>query len=172
MGLDKAALEFEGVPLARRVASVLAEVADRVVVASGDGARLGWLGLEQVPDVVPDAGPLSGLVAGLELATTPLVAVAAVDMPFANAALFRFLADLWSGEDAVVPVTDYGTQPLHSVYATRATPLLRTGLDSGERAVRRAVESLRVRTVGRSEWAALDPSGSFARNLNYPEDLP
>jgi molybdopterin-guanine dinucleotide biosynthesis protein A len=171
MGMDKAALEFEGEPLAMRVAGILSDVADRVIVASGDGARLGWLGLEQVPDVVPEAGPLSGIVAGLEHADTPLVAVAAVDMPFVNAGLFRLLADRWSGEDAVVPVTDRGAEPLHAVYAASAAATLRSRLESGERSIIRALGSLRIRTVVRAEWAAADPSAAFARNLNLPEDL-
>jgi hypothetical protein len=30
---------------------------------------------------------------------------------------------------------------------------------------------LQARLVAREEWAAADPSGRFARNLNRPEDL-
>jgi len=171
MGRDKASLEFEGEPLARRVAAVLSDVADRVLVASGDGSRLEWLGLEQVPDAVPDAGPLSGIVAGLERAETPLVAVAAVDMPFASPELFRFLARLWSGEDVVLPVTERGAEPLHAVYAAAAAGALRDVLESGERSVWRAVTSLRSRNVGEEEWRNADPLAAFARNVNRPEDL-
>jgi molybdopterin-guanine dinucleotide biosynthesis protein A len=171
MGMDKAELEFAGVPLARRVAGALAQVAERVIVASGDGSRLGWLGLEQVPDVVPDAGPLGGLVAGLEAAHTMLVVTAAVDMPFASPPLFRLLADEWSGEDALVPVSDHGPEPLHAVYATTATATLRAALDRGQRSVIGALAGLRVRAVSRREWERVEPDGAFARNLNLPEDL-
>src|SRR5437764_5970223 len=62
MGRDKATVEFEGEPLARRVARVLSEVAVRVIVASGDGSPLDWLGREQVPDDPSGAASLSGLV--------------------------------------------------------------------------------------------------------------
>jgi molybdopterin-guanine dinucleotide biosynthesis protein A len=172
MGMDKAQLEFEGEPLARRVAAVLAQVAARGIVASGDGARLGWLRLEQVRDAVPGAGPLGGLVAGLEAAHTPLVAAAAVDLPFASAPLFRLLADEWSGEDAVVPLSDRGPEPLHAVYATRAAAAFRAALDRGERSVVRALEGMRVRTVPRRDGERVEPEGAFARNLNAPEDLP
>ena len=171
MGRDKASLDFEGEPLARRVARILGVVAPRVIVASGDGSRLGWLGLEQVADVEPDAGPLAGIVAGLEHAHTPLVAVAAVDMPFASADLFRFLAGLWAGEDAVVPLTDRGMEPLHAVYAAGAAPALRALLASGERSTWRALESVRARVVGEGDWRSADPDSAFAHNLNRPEDL-
>ena len=171
MGRDKATVEFEGEPLARRATRVLSEVAVRVIVASGDGSRLDWLGMEQVPDVLSGAGPLSGIVAGLREARTPVVAVTAVDMPFASAALFRCLAGLWSGEDAVVPVTERGMEPLHAAYAAVAAEPLAALLESGVRSVRDALKNLRVRSVGEGEWRSADPSGSFARNLNVPQDL-
>jgi molybdopterin-guanine dinucleotide biosynthesis protein A len=172
MGVDKASLEFEGRALAVRVLETLREVADDVLVASGDGRRLDWLEAEQVSDAVPDAGPLSALVAGLERSRHPLVAVLAVDMPFASPRVLRLLVDRWDGEDAVVPVTGAGIEPLHAVYAAAAAPLLRRELDRGERSLRRALSALAVREVGPEEWRAADPTGRFARNLNRPEDLP
>ncbi len=172
MGADKASLEFEGRPLALRVLDVLREVADDVLVASGDGARMEWLDTEQVPDAVPHAGPLSGLVAGLERARGPLVAVLAVDMPYASVPVLRLLAGLWDGHDAVVPVTDSGLEPLHAVYATAAAPRLRAELERGERSLRRTLAGLAVRRVEREEWRAADPAGRFALNLNRPGDLP
>jgi molybdopterin-guanine dinucleotide biosynthesis protein A len=172
MGADKALLEFEGEPLARRVARALAVVCDEVLVASGDGRRLDWLKLEQVPDVLEEAGPLAGMVAGLERARHPLVAVAAVDMPHASPAVFALLARLHEGQDAVVPETREGLQPLHAVYATTVAAAIRDALERGERSVRRALEALDVRVVPPAEWEAADPTGSFAHNVNRPQDLP
>ena len=171
MGTDKALLAVGGLALATRVARLLAEACDEVIVASGDGERLGWLGLLQVADSVPSAGPLAGIVAGLERARHPLAAVVAIDMPFASPALLRLLAARWGGEDAVVPVTGRGPEPLHAVYATAAAPALRRRLAGPDRSLRGALAALRVRTVGRDEWAAVDPDEAFAVNLNRPEDL-
>ncbi len=171
MGRDKATLVFEGEPLVTRVARVLDRACDEVLVASGDGARLNALGLKQVPDAVPDAGPLGGLVAGIELASHPLVAAVAVDMPFASAPLLRALADLLSWEDAVVPVSADGPEPLHAVYARRAAEPLRRSLAGGTFALRAALAGLRVRFVDEAVWREWDPSGRFARNLNEPADL-
>jgi molybdenum cofactor guanylyltransferase len=172
MGRDKAEIDFEGQPLARRVAAVLAQVAGRVVVASGDGSRLDWLGLEQVADAIPGAGPLAGIVAGLERSESHLVAVAAVDMPFASAPLYGLLADRWSGEDVVVPVSARGREPLHALYAIAAASPLRSLLERGERSVLRALGELQVLEVPPTEWRATDPDGAFARNVNLPQDLP
>jgi len=172
MGTDKALLELEGEPLAGRGLQALRSICPEVLVGSGDGRRLGALGAPQVADALPDAGPLGGIVAGLEAASTALVAVLAVDMPFASAAVLELLASMWSGQDTIVPVTSHGVQPLHAVYATAAGPKLRRALASGSRSVRAALEQLDVRFVGEPEWRTADPTGRFAVNVNRPEDLP
>ncbi|MFL5798256.1 MAG: molybdenum cofactor guanylyltransferase [Actinomycetota bacterium] len=171
MGADKSDLLFDGEPLARRVAAVLAQTCVEVVVASGDGRRLDWLGLPQVADVIPDAGPLAGLVAGLEVARTELVAVIAVDMPFASPAVLELLAERRDGQDAVVPRSHGGIEPLHAVYARTAAGPLRTALESGEHSVRRALAGMDVLVVEPDEWRAADPTGRFSWNVNRPEDL-
>jgi molybdopterin-guanine dinucleotide biosynthesis protein A len=171
MGVDKAALIVDGEPLARRATRVLGSVCGLVLVASGDGHRLAWLGLPEVADVHPGAGPLAGLIAGLEAIATPLVAVVAVDMPDASGAVLRLLAERAPGHDAAVPRTERGLEPLHAVYARAAAPALRAAFEDGERSVTSALERIDVVVVGPGDWASADPSGRFARNLNRPEDL-
>lgn len=171
MGQDKALLVYAGEPLVARAARLLASFCDDVVLASGDGQRLGLLELPQVADVAPGLGPLAGIVAGLERAAHPLVAVLAVDMPYASGPLFGLLAQLWAGEPAVVPVVAEALEPLHAVYAREAASALRAALAGGQRSVRRAVAALGVRRVGPAEWAAVEPAGRFAGNLNRPGDL-
>jgi molybdopterin-guanine dinucleotide biosynthesis protein A len=171
MGTDKAYVEFDGEPLADRVLRTLRSVCDEVLVASGDGRRLAALGVPQVADVAPDAGPLAGIVAGLEASSNELVAVVAVDMPFANAEVLRLLAARWGDEDAVVPVTDRGPEPLHAVYARSAAPALRRHLGSGILAMQRVLDGIATTLVSEEEWRAADPSGRFAFNVNRPEDL-
>jgi molybdopterin-guanine dinucleotide biosynthesis protein A len=171
MGVDKASLVVGGEPLAVRLAGLLDQACDEVLIASGDGQCLSWLGRPQVADAMRGRGPMGGLVAGLERARHPLVAVVAVDMPFASPAVLAVLASWWAGEDAVVPTTDRGSQPLHAVYAAGAAPRLREQLEAGRLAVRDALGWLDVRFVGEADWRPADPSGRFALNLNRPEDL-
>lgn len=172
MGVDKARLVLGRQTLTARVVSVLEHVCDDVLVASGDGRRLDDLGVAQVADAVADAGPLGGLVAGLEAARHELVAVVAVDLPYASAAVLELLAERWSGQPAVVPLAGCRLQPLHAVYArAAAAPPLRRMLAEGRRSVTGAVRSLDPRVVAPHEWASADPAGRFALNLNRPEDL-
>lgn len=171
MGRDKALLDVEGQPLVVRAAARLAAVADPVLLAPGRTGRLGDLGYPEVGDELPDAGPVAGLAAGLAASPHPLMAVVAVDLPFASPTLLRLLATTWDGEDAVVPVTAHGPEPLHAVYARSALPAIREALRERRLGLRALLDRLRVRAVEEAAWREADPEGRFARNLNRPEDL-
>jgi molybdopterin-guanine dinucleotide biosynthesis protein A len=68
MGRDKAWLELDGQPLLARVIELLAGRCAPIVVSARPGQALPeLLGVERVDDPTPDAGPLVGLHAALEL---------------------------------------------------------------------------------------------------------
>jgi molybdenum cofactor guanylyltransferase len=173
MGRDKALLQVHGRPLVIVTADLLAQVADPVLVAPGIRGRLGDLGYREVADEEPGpgAGPLAALAAGLAASPHPLVAAVAVDMPFASPAVFRLIRGVWDGEDAVVPLTLEGPQPLHAVYAKRALPSIRRALREGRLALLDVLSGMKVKTIEASRWRVADPSGGFAFNVNRPEDL-
>lgn len=172
MGRDKAMIEVQGSPLVLRLASLLERIAEPVLLAPGQPGRLGALGYPEVSDQPGGIGPLGGLIAGLDRSPHDLVAVVAVDMPFASVELLALLAGLLGNQDAAVPVTDDGLQPLHAVYARSSLPGLRRAAAQGRWSVQEALEDLSMRTVPQQEWGSADPSGRFAFNLNRPEDLP
>jgi len=141
------------------------------LLATGRPGRLGPLGYAEVADEVPGSGPLGGLTAGLAASPHQLVAVVAVDMPFASPQVLSLLGTLRMDEDAVVPVTDGGPEPLHAVYARDALPMLRQALEEGRWTLREVVESLHARFVPPAEWREADPLARFALNLNRVGDL-
>jgi molybdopterin-guanine dinucleotide biosynthesis protein A len=164
MGTDKALLQIDGRPLVHRVAERLSVVCTTVLVASGP-RPLHDLPWPHVDDHATGVGPLAGIVGGLAVATTRLVAVAAVDMPDLDAQVLRGLADSWDGEVAVVPVAAGHAQPLHAVYAVSGLPGLRAAVDAGARSVTRVLRDLDavfVDVTGPAPWAD---------NLNTPGDL-
>jgi molybdopterin-guanine dinucleotide biosynthesis protein A len=171
MGSDKALIEIDGKPLVRRVAERVAECADPVLLASGASRRFGSLPYEEIPDAAPGSGPITGLVAALSTSPHDLVIAAAVDMPFVSADVFRLLLELRAHEDALIPVTREGRQPLHALYHRSALPHLADALERGRYGLRDALDGLDVREVGRDEWGAVDPQARFALNLNTREDL-
>ncbi|HYT78292.1 MAG TPA: NTP transferase domain-containing protein [Actinomycetota bacterium] len=171
MRREKALISVSGRPLVLHVARILEQAAAPVLLAPGHSGRLGALGYDEVDDAVPGSGPLGGLLGGLIESPHHLTAVVAVDMPFASAALFTLLAELLRDEDAVVPRTGSGPEPLHAVYSRAALPILRSALADRELALHMVLSRLRVRWVDQDEWATADPSGRFAVNLNVEGDL-
>lgn len=169
MGADKALLDWHGRPLVDHVAARLAPACTRVLIASGDGLRLERPG--EIADAVADSGPLGGLLAALEAADAPLLAVVAVDLPHANAGVLSALASVIGEADAAIPLVDGRLQPLHAVYRTTGAERLRAYLDAGGRAVMGFLDRLSVAEAGPGVWSAADPTGRFAVNLNSPEDV-
>ncbi len=71
-GGDKARLRIGGATILQRVLACIAPRCERVIInANGDPARFADTGLPVVADSVPDfAGPLAGILAGLDWAAT------------------------------------------------------------------------------------------------------
>jgi molybdopterin-guanine dinucleotide biosynthesis protein A len=171
MGTEKALLDLAGRPLVIRVAELLAQVADPILLAPGRPGRLGDMAYREVADEVSGAGPLAGLAAGLAASPHQMMASVAVDMPLASPEVFRLLADLHEGEDAVVPVSPSGYEPLHAVFDVAALPKLRACLKEGRHGLREALSTLWVREVSEADWREADPTGRFALNINRPGDI-
>ena len=142
-------------------------VADRVLVAGpahvGDG--------EVLADAVPAGGgdggrtgPLAAIVAALEAATTPLLAVVAGDMAWASPEVLRDLAGRWDGEVAVVPAVDGVVQPLHAVWSVGHAAVVRAAFDAGARSPSQACADLGARVVDL-------PGGAWSRDVDVPADL-
>jgi molybdopterin-guanine dinucleotide biosynthesis protein A len=171
MGVDKRLLLVDGEPLVRRVARVVAEAADELIVVVAPGrplpdAALAGLGARVALDRRADAGPLAGLESGLEASGHELVLAVAADMPWIDARLLcALVARLGETDaDAVAAVTDRGPQPLLAAYRRAPTLVAATRLlDAGERRMGALLEALSVVEV--------DADARAATNLNRPGDL-
>jgi molybdopterin-guanine dinucleotide biosynthesis protein A len=170
MGRDKAFIEVDGQPLVLRGARRVEEVCHPVFLAPGR-LPLEGLGYPTVPDAAIDTGPLGGLLGALHASPHPWMAAVAVDMPFASPGVLRLLVDLAGEDDAVVPVTTNGPEPLHALYQRSCLPPAERALFDGRYGLRSLLDELSVRFVGEEEWHEADPEGRFALNVNSVEDL-
>jgi molybdopterin-guanine dinucleotide biosynthesis protein A len=170
MGTEKAAITVGGHSLLERAVARVAEVADPVILATGDSG-LEHRGCLHVADAVPQRGPLGGLVAVLRATPHLLCAVVAVDMPDLDPRLLRALAAMWDGEDAVVPASARGPEPLHAVYARSALAGAAAALAGDDSSLTGMLARLRVRVVPAAEVVDEEAAARFATNINRPEDL-
>ncbi len=165
MGTDKALIEVDGVPLARRVANALrAAGADPVIAVGGDLEALTAPGLTVTPDRHPGEGPLGGILTALAETTEDVVVVLACDLPAADADTIRAVALALGDADVAAPWHDGRHELLHAAYHRRAEPVLQAAFDAGERAPHRAVADLVVVGVDGLPAAAL-------ADADTPDDL-
>src|SRR5262245_43368966 len=151
MGQDKALLPWGTTTLLDHTLARLAEVCVEVRILSGPEPRYADRGVPVDADTLPDAGPLAGLLAGLERLGDAPGLFLAIDMPLVPVALLCSLL-AWSDQsDAVVPVTADGAHPLCAVYRRSCLEAVQQRLATGERKMTCFWPDIRVRQVSEAE---------------------
>jgi molybdopterin-guanine dinucleotide biosynthesis protein A len=128
--------------------------------------------MEVLVDFYPDRGPLGGIYTGLAAAQSSHSLVVACDMPFLNITLLRYMIELASDFDAVVPrLGERMMEPLHAIYAKSCLDNIKARLEQNHLGVHTFLKTVRVRYVERDECRRLDPELLSFFNINYQKDL-
>ena len=170
MGQDKAWIELDGEPLIKRVADVLAEVADEVIVVAND-PRYESLGLRVVRDHWPEGGALGGIATGVGAATHEAVLVAACDMPFLSADVWRVLLGHAGEADVVIPRIGGEYETLHALYTKDCVPHMARAIAENRLRVIAFFDAVKVLAIEEEELRAVDPTLRAFTNVNTPEEL-
>jgi molybdopterin-guanine dinucleotide biosynthesis protein A len=170
MGQDKAWIELDGEPLIKRVANVLAQIADEVIVIAND-PRYESLGLRVVRDRYPQGGALGGIATGVGAAAHDTVLVAACDMPFLSADVWRVIVGHAGEADVVIPRIGGEFETLHALYAKACVPHIVRALAENRLRVISFFDQVRVLPIDEPELRAADPTLRSFTNVNTPEEL-
>jgi molybdenum cofactor guanylyltransferase len=168
-GQDKAMMPFAGRPLIAHVLDRLEPQVERVLIsANGDPSRFAAFGCRVVADTAPQ-GPLSGVLAALEVATSlgaTHVVSAPCDTPFLPGDLVPqlLLAAESAPEGLAIAATKDGDHPATALWQVGLAPALSAFLAGGEAKVTRFTDAHRA---ARAQF--LD--GQAFLNLNTPDDL-
>lgn len=166
-GGDKSLRQLGGEPILKRVIDRLApQVSGIVLNANGDPARFSEWGLPVIPDSVDGfAGPLAGVLAGLDWAADKADAIVTVaaDTPFFPHDLATRLSS--AGPLALAATDDGHRHPTFGLWPVALRHDLRQALADGTRKI--------VAWTDRHNAASVvfpsDPDPFF--NINTPEDL-
>jgi molybdopterin-guanine dinucleotide biosynthesis protein A len=182
MGSPKAALEWHGSTLVRRITGIVGRAVDGpVVVVRAPGQTLPALpdGVEVVEDAREGRGPLQGLAAGLAAVRdrAPAAYASSTDVPLLHPRFVRRLLDAL-GDDADVVLPEIGgfPQPLAAVYRTDLVDTVERLIAEDRMRPAFLFEACRVRRLGATDLladpalAALDPDLESVLNLNEPGD--
>ena len=170
MGHDKLSLQLGGQNLLQRALGLARALFPKVLV-SVQHPRAD-IDAPQVCDEIPGAGPLAGLCAGLQHATTPWVFAVAADMPYLLPEVVERLAACRAAEhQAVVPVIDGQPYPLTAFYAVSALPTLRSVLACpGKPGLLAAFPKLNIHRVDERYLTDIDRELHSFIDLDTPQD--
>jgi molybdenum cofactor guanylyltransferase len=168
-GVDKGLVELDGQPMiAHVIARLVPQVGAILVNANQNLERYRALGYPVVADALGGfAGPLAGLDAGLQAASTSHLVTVPCDSPFLPHDLVARLAAAMSAADADLAVARTGDQP-HPVFALidrRVAPHLARFLAAGGRKIDAWYATLAVVEV------PFDDEPEAFRNINTRAEL-
>jgi molybdenum cofactor guanylyltransferase len=182
MGTPKAALEWHGSNLLRRVTGLVARSVDGpVVVVRAPGQELPELpeAVELVEDAREGSGPLMGIAAGLRAVGDRAVAayVSSTDVPLLHPRFIRrVLAAFDDDADVVLPHVGGFRHPLAAVYRISLAAEVERLIAADRLKPAFLFEVCRVRRLDAEALlqdpalAALDPELDSVLNLNAPAD--
>jgi molybdenum cofactor guanylyltransferase len=182
MGTPKAALEWHGSTLLRRVVGIVGRSVDGpVVVVRAPGQALPGLPgeVEVVEDAREGRGPLEGLAAGLAAVRDRAHAAYAssTDVPLLHPRFIRrVLAGLDDDVDVVLPDVGGFRHPLAAVYRTELADVVERLIAEDRMRPAFLFQACRVRRLDAAALladpalAALDPDLDSVLNLNEPPD--
>jgi molybdopterin-guanine dinucleotide biosynthesis protein A len=182
MGSPKAALEWHGSTLLRRITGLVARSVDGpVVVVRAPGQQLPELpgDVEVVEDAREGRGPLQGLAAGLDAVRDRAAAayVSSTDVPLLHPRFIRrVLAALEPDVDVVLPHVGGFPHPLAAAYRTELVDAVQRLIAEDRMRPAFLFEACRVRRLDEATLladpalAALDPGLDSVLNLNERSD--
>jgi molybdenum cofactor guanylyltransferase len=182
MGSPKAALEWHGSTLLRRVTGIVARTVDGpVVVVSAPRQTLPALeaSIEVVADEREGRGPLQGLAAGLAAIgdRAEVAYVSSTDVPLLHPAFVRRVVSALGDQiDVVLPEVGGYRQPLSAAYRASLLSTVEELIAADRMRPAFLFERSRVLHLGEAELlrngalARLDPALASVSNLNEPSD--
>lgn len=170
MGRDKSLLPWGGTDLLGHTLARLRSLTDDVEILSGEEARYADRHVPVHPDLVEDAGPLAGVLTGLERAVGRIGLFLGVDLPLVPAALLLRLAELAKGFDVVVPVSARGPEPLCAGYGPGCLEPVRRRIAARDLKMTAFWPDVRVRELSPGELAVFGDPDVLFLNVNAPGD--
>jgi molybdopterin-guanine dinucleotide biosynthesis protein A len=172
MGTDKAFVQLKGRTLLNRMLETARSVCPHVAVVGSSTKFSPYAPV--VEDVFPDCGPLGGIHAALQSATSDLNLILAVDLPFVTPRLLEFLLTKAAESPTTlitVPRTSQGWQPLCAVYRRDFRKIAENSLRARRYKIDSLFEPSRTQAITAEDLQATGFSVDLFRNLNTAEDL-
>jgi len=171
MGRDKLQLSLDGRTLLESVVNRFSDVFENVYLSVADADKYPDITVRRIVDIIPGAGPMSGLHAAFKSLPDDGVFLVAADLPFASPMAAKRIIELCGTNDAcIVRQSDGRFEPLFGYYRKTLLPSCENALSSGNYKMTVLFDSADVRYVDPEELGELWDE-KLVMNINYPEDF-
>lgn len=147
MGTTKGLLDLQGKTFIAHCLQALQPLVEDLYIVSDDPIYDPYPAT-RIEDIWKDCGPLGGLYSGLSETKSEYNIVLSCDVPFVNSTVLNLLVNAIDKDFDVVQLQSEGrSHPLIGIYHKNCSTHFKEVLESGERRLIVALESLRVKTI-------------------------
>ena len=171
MGENKAFIKIEGIPIINRIYILFERLFEEIIIVTNQKELFMNLGAKVYSDILPNRGVLGGLYTGLFFSSFKYSFCVACDMPFLKESVIKFLIKNIQNEDAIVPKTKDGLQPLHAIYSKNCLEPIKKIIGKGKYKIIDFYPMVKIKVLEEVEFDSLDPIKESFINVNTPEDL-
>jgi len=171
---DKSLATVGNKSLLERVVSRISPISGEIIIVTSEEQtfpQFTFAKLITVADIYPDKGPLGGIYTGLKISNSFVNLVVAADMPFLSQALLRYMVELSSNFDLVVPRVGNLLEPLHGIYTKNCLAPIENMIKQNKLQVRELFPQVKVRYVDTEEIDQFDPRHLSFFNINTEAEL-
>ena len=166
MGTDKALFVLNGSTFLDHIIRALEPLVDDILIVSND-ERHSKYHFKRVRDTIADAGPISGLHAGLTNSATENNLVLSCDIPLIETSMLEVLLQNNEDDIDVIQLAEANrVHPLIALYKKRSAKHLGKALFDGERKLSIALNGLNIKSV-----LVSDDKAAALANINTPMDF-
>ncbi len=159
-------------PLIQHVYDTIAPLFDDLLIVSNRRDSYPFLNVPVVPDIVPGLGPIGGLCTALRTVRTDRAFMFGCDMPKLNPGFIRYMGEIQSDRDVLIPSIEGYHEPLHAIYSKQCLPVIEKMIADGSKQVIQILDKVSVRYITADEIRLFSPEpADMFFNINYKDDL-
>lgn len=174
LGRNKALQVIGSKSLIQWVVDRLAMLSTEIIIVTARGEVIpcySTVEIKTVADIYPGKGPLVGIYSGLISSSGSRAVAVGCDTPFLSVSLLRYMTQICSIYDVVVPRIKNRLEPLCAVYSKNCSGPIQRLLGQDELRIDKLFSMVKVKYVEEDEINGFDPEHLSFFNINSQADL-
>ncbi|MFA5524309.1 MAG: molybdenum cofactor guanylyltransferase [Tissierellales bacterium] len=173
MGFDKQLLKINERRLMDSLISKLKHEFSEIIIVTNKPEYYQGLGDKITSDIIVGKGPLSGIHAGLSLASNEISYFIACDMPNINLDYIRYMKESIRNISTSACITRFGSwiEPFNAFYSIKLKGEIEKHLFNGNRSINSLLEKVEVCYINEEDARRFSPNWDMFLNLNTKEEL-